>query len=128
MADGKAEVTIARTPDDVWKLVGEFDRLDTWMPGVDACALEGDVRTISTMGMEIKEQLRERDERARRIAYGIVQSPMPLEHHQATITVEPDGDGSKVTWAVDVRPDEMLPAFLPIYEGSLQAVKQHLEP
>ena len=127
MADGKAEVTIAGSPDDVWKLVGDFGGLAEWMPGMESCEVQGDVRVIKTMGLEIHEKLGSRDDAARTISYSIVQSPMPLEHHEATITVTPEGDGAHVTWAVEVRPDEMLGAFVPIYQQSLDAAKARIE-
>jgi hypothetical protein len=94
---------------------------------MDSCEVDGDVRTLSTMGMEIKEQLRELDDGGRRISYGIVHGPVPVEHHHATVSVEPAGSASHVTWAVEVRPDEMLGAFVPIYQQSLEALKQKLE-
>lgn len=127
MADGKVEVTIARSPEDVWALVGDFGGLGDWMPGIESCELDGDVRKLQTMGMEIHEQLVERDETDRRISYTIVQSPMPLEHHLATLTVTPEGNGSRLEWAYEVLPDEMAAAFGPVYEGSIKAVKEHLE-
>jgi carbon monoxide dehydrogenase subunit G len=128
MADGKTDISTTASPDDAWKLIGDFGGLGDWMPGIDSCELEGDVRTLQMMGMTIKEQLRERDDSDRRIAYGIVESPMDnLEHHHATIWIDPEGDGSKISWSVEVKPDEMLPLFLPIYEGSLQEVKKKLE-
>ena len=65
MADGKAEAKIAKPPDEVWALVGDFGGLDEWMPGIEACELDGDVRKLQTMGMEIHEQLKERDDDAR---------------------------------------------------------------
>ncbi len=92
MAEGKAEVSIDRSPDDVWKLVREFGGLETWMPGVETCVVDGDVRTIGLMGIEIKEQLRSLDDAARSISYSVIESPMGnLESHLATITVEPEG-------------------------------------
>jgi hypothetical protein len=127
MADGKVEVQIARGADDVWALFRDFGGLGDWMPGIDSCQLDGDVRILQTMGMEIREQLKEHDDEARRTAYSIVQSPMPLEHHLATITVTPDGEGSRLVWAYEVRPDELAAAFAPIYDGSAQAVKARLE-
>jgi len=127
MAEGRAETTIAASPDDVWKLVGDFGGLAEWMPGMESCTLEGDVRTIKTMGIEIKEQLNSSDDAGRTISYSIVDSPMPLQSHVATITVTPQGDGSHVTWAVDVTPDEMMGAFQPIYQQSLDALKARLE-
>lgn len=128
MADGKAEVSIDRSPDEVWKVVREFGGLDEWMPGVESCSVEGDVRTIGMMGIEVKEQLRGVDEAARRISYSVVESPMGnLESHLATIAVDADGTGSHVTWSVDVVPDDLLALFVPIYEGSVAALKTKIE-
>jgi carbon monoxide dehydrogenase subunit G len=128
MAEGKAEVTIDRSPDEVWKLLREFGGLDAWMPGVDSCVVAGDVRTIGTMGIEIKEQLRNLDDAGRTISYSVVESPMSnLESHLATITVEPEGSGSHLTWSVAVTPDELLGLFLPIYEGSVVEIKKKFE-
>ncbi len=128
MADGKAEVSIDRSPDDVWKLVREFGGLETWMPGVETCVVDGDVRTIGLMGIEIKEQLRSRDDGACRISYSVIESPMGnLESHLATIAVEPEGSGTHVTWAVEVVPDDLLGLFVPVYEGSVVELKKKLE-
>jgi len=127
MADGKVEVHIARSPDEVWALISDFGGLHTWMPGVESCQLEGDVRTLQTMGMELRERLVEQDEANRTQSYSLIEGPMPLEHHLATLSVVPDGDGSLFTWAYEVRPDEMAAAFGPVYEGSAQAVKTQLE-
>src|SRR5688572_18669523 len=127
MADGKVEVKIERSPDEVWALIGDFGGLGDWMPGIESCELDGDVRKLQTMGMEIHEQQMSRDDATRTISYSIVQSPMPVEHHLATLSVAPEGDGSVLTWAYEVRPDEMAAAFGPVYEGSAQAVKTTLE-
>jgi carbon monoxide dehydrogenase subunit G len=128
MASGKAETTIDRSPDEVWKLLREFGTLDQWMPGVESCTLDGDVRTIGMMGIEIKEELRDLDDAARSISYSVIESPMGnLESHLATITVEPEGSGSHLTWSVDVLPDELLGLFLPVYEGSVVELKKKLE-
>jgi carbon monoxide dehydrogenase subunit G len=128
MADGKAEVSVDVSPDDAWKVLREFGGLDTWMPGVESCTLDGDVRTIGMMGIEIKEQLRTLDDANRTIAYSVVASPMDnLKSHLATISVRPEGSGSHITWAVEVDPDELLGLFLPVYEGSVAELKKKLE-
>jgi mxaD protein len=128
MASGKAEVSINRSPDDVWKVVREFGTLDEWMPGIDKCSLDGDVRTLDTMGIQIKEQLRNLDDTGRRVTYSVIESPMGnLQSHEATIAVDPEGSGSHLTWSVDVTPDELLGIFLPVYEGSVVALKEKFE-
>ena len=128
MADGRAEISVDASPDDVWKLVRDFGGLGEWMPGVESCTVDGDVRTIGMMGIEIKEQLRTLDDAKRVLSYSVVESPMGnLESHVATISVDPEGSGSHVTWAVEVSPDELLGLFLPVYEGSIGAIKQKAE-
>jgi len=128
MADGKAEISIDRSPDDVWKLLREFGGLETWMPGVESCVVDGDVRTIGLMGIEVKEKLRDLDDSARRISYSVIESPMGnLESHLVTIAVDPEGSGSHVTWSVAVSPDDLLGLFVPIYEGSVVELKKKLE-
>ena len=39
----------------------------------------------------------------------------------------PDGAGARLEWAYEVKPDDLGAAIGPIYEGSVQAVKQQLE-
>jgi mxaD protein len=121
-------IDIATDPDAVWALVGDFGTLDRWMAGVDACTLDGDVRTVQTMGMTIRERLTARDDADRSITYSIVDGA-PCEAHSATVRVTdgPD-DGAHVTWEVSIEPDEMAPLFRDIYQGSLDHLKATLEP
>lgn len=126
MASEASQITIERDPDEVWALVGQFGDL-SYMPGVESCTVEGDVRTVSTMGMEIKEQLVARRDEDRSFTYAIVGGAVPVDSHEATVSVQPEGDASRVTWAVTVSPDDALGLFVPVYEGSLKALKAHLE-
>ena len=128
MASGKAEISIARDPEDVWKLLREFGALTDYMPGIDSCTVDGDVRTVGTMGIEVKEQLRDLDDAARRLSYSIVESPLSnLVSHLVTISVDAEGDGTHLTWAVEVEPDELLPVFQGMYDGTVVALKEQLE-
>lgn len=128
MASGQAEVSIDRSPDDVWKLLRDFGGIAEWMPGVETCVVDGDVRTLGMMGMQVKEQLRGLDEEAHAISYSLIESPIGnLESHLVTIAVAPEGTGSHVTWTVEVTPDELLGLFLPIYEGSVIEIKKKVE-
>jgi carbon monoxide dehydrogenase subunit G len=127
VAKGISEIDIARSADEVWKVVGDFGGIAGWMPGIESCTVDGDVRTISMSGLEIGERLAQRDDGGRVLVYGIASGPAPVDHHEATITVTPAGSGSHVTWAVDVEPETMLPLFEQIYGQSLEALKQHVE-
>ena len=108
MAEGAVDVAVAAAPDEVWKKVGDFGGIDEYFPGIESCRLEGDDRVIGLFGMEIRERLLARDDVARTLTYSVVDG-VPIESHTATISVEPEGDGSRVIWAYNVTPDEMAP-------------------
>jgi carbon monoxide dehydrogenase subunit G len=128
MAKGTTETSINRSADDVWKVVRDFGGLAEYMPGIDKCEVDGDVRTLEMMGIQVKEQLHAIDDTARSITYSIVESPMTnLEFHQATITITPDGAGSRATWAWEIRPDELNPLMEGSYSSGVAGIKSALE-
>ena len=87
------------------------------------------MRILGMLGMEVKERLVRRDDAARTLVYSIDEVPIPLEHAEATITVAhgTTGTGSSVTWAIDIKPDEMTDMFLDIYRQSLEALRGHVD-
>src|SRR5699024_1061830 len=121
-----ASTTITRSPKDVWEIVGEFGGLDTWMPGIESCIVEGDIRTITTGDMVITERLVSRDPDARRITYSIIGDGAPVASHEATIAVMGDDRGSEVTWAVTTEPTAGEAMFRDIYQGALDQLKKHM--
>jgi len=128
MASGKAEASIARNPDDVWKVLREFGGLVDYMPGIESCTVDGDIRTVGMMGISVKEQLRDLDDDTRRISYSIVESPIPnLVSHLVTIAVDAEGEGTHLTWTVEVEPDDLLALLLGTYEGAVAALKEKFE-
>jgi carbon monoxide dehydrogenase subunit G len=125
MGKARAEIDIDQAPDAVWAVVGDFGSIGDWMPGVESCRVDGDDRFIEMMGMEVVERLERRDEDERVIVYGIV-GGVPVINHRATILVSSDGAGSRVTWDVEVEPDDMTEMMHQVYQQSLQALKDHL--
>ncbi len=122
MAEGAVDVAVGAPPDEVWAKVGDFGGIGEYFPGIESCRLEGDDRVIGLFGMEIRERLLARDDAGRTLTYSVVDG-VPIESHTATISVEPEGDGSKVIWAYDVTPDEMAPVFGDTYKAALAAIE-----
>src|SRR5580693_10484021 len=106
MGEGAVDVTVGAAPDKVWEKVGDFGGVADFFPGIDSFRLEGDDRIIGMFGMEIRERLVSRDDATRSLTYSVI-GGVPVEAHSATVTVTPEGEGCKVTWAYDVTPDEM---------------------
>lgn len=122
MAAGAVDVTVAASPEEVWKTVGDFGGVGEFFPGIESFRLEGEDRIIGMFGMEIREHLVARDEAKRVITYSVVEG-VPVDSHTATISVEPEGEGSKVVWSYDVTPDEMAPIFGDTYKAALAALE-----
>ena len=126
MGQRTAQIDIEGSPDAVWALAGDFGGIAGWMPGMESCRVEGDNRILDTMGMTITETLPSKDDAARAITYAIVDG-VPVESHEATVTVTASGDGSHVTWVVDATPDEMADLMQSVYQQSLEALKARVE-
>jgi uncharacterized membrane protein len=126
MATGHAEIDIDGPADKVWAVVGDFGGIDTWMPGMESCRVEGENRILETMGMTITERLISKDDAGRALTYAIADGA-PVESHEAVITVTPAGDSSHVTWDVEAAPDEMADLMATIYQQALAALKTHIE-
>ena len=126
MGQRNAEIDINGSPDAVWAVAGDFGGIGGWMPGMDSCRVEGENRILETMGMTITEKLVAKDDAARAITYSIVDG-VPIESHEATVTVTASGDGSHVTWVVDAAPEEMADLMHAVYQQSLEALKTNVE-
>jgi carbon monoxide dehydrogenase subunit G len=128
MGEATNEIDIDRPADDVWQVVKDFGGVASWMPGIDSCRADGNDRILEMMGMELTETMVRCDDDARTLVYTIAKSPMPLEHHEASIAVSPTGDASShVTYTVEVRPDSMVEPMSGAYAAALRALKSRVE-
>ncbi len=127
MGQAESVVSIAQPTGIVWEHVGDFGGLHEWMPGVDSCTVEGDVRTLAVLGMQVSEKLIKKDDAAKVLEYSIIDSPLNAESHLGRVSVHEDGDGSRVTWFVDVAPDSLTDLLSGTYQQALDALKAHLE-
>lgn len=69
-ASVRRDRVIGAPAEEVWRLVGAPERLHEWFPGIDACRVEGDVRTITTgTGLDLAEDILTNDPLQRRFQY-----------------------------------------------------------
>lgn len=128
-------IDIDADPAKVWAVVGDFNGLPAWNPGLASSQLEdgGNVRLlVRRAGGHVRERLVERDETQRVIRYSIFESGLPVSRHLATMQVQPRGKGSTVTWSCEFEskgpPDaEVAAIFRQIFTGGLSSLKTLLE-
>lgn len=101
-------VEIKAPLDRVWATVKDFDALTKWHPGFAGDELvsgsngkAGAVRKLTVKdGPSLTERLLRYDEAQHSYHYMIVESPLPIAHYSATISVRPGKAGvSKVIWS-----------------------------
>ncbi|MDO6514272.1 MULTISPECIES: SRPBCC family protein [unclassified Neptuniibacter] len=87
-------------PAGVWALVGDFNSLNRWLPGIVASDRTGDTRVLTLGdGGKVTEILLEEDNVNHSYRYAITDSPLPVSDYEAQITVKPNGKGGSVmTW------------------------------
>lgn len=128
MATTRAHAYIDRPADEVWAEIGDPAAISRWFPGVKACEVSGDVRTVGTdSGAVVKERIIINDDSLRRFQYSIIEME-PFEHHVATVDVlELDGRTTMVVYSADVKPDQLRGSMQDSVAGAVAGLKRFLE-
>ncbi|QJI39607.1 SRPBCC family protein [Pseudomonas sp. ADAK2] len=131
MATASASIDIPASADVVWQLIGGFDSLPDWLPFIVKSELSegGRVRSLQTAdGAVVIERLQAFDNAGKTYSYSIEQAPFPATDYLATLRVEAQGQGARVTWsgrftAKGVTDEEVEALFNGIYQGGLEALR-----
>lgn len=131
MPTASATIDIPASADQVWQLIGGFNTLPDWLPFIPKSGLSdgGRVRTLQTAdGAVVIERLQAFDNSGKTYSYSIEQAPFPATDYLATIKVEAQGQGARVTWsgrfnAKGVSDEEVVALFSGIYQGGLEALR-----
>jgi hypothetical protein len=122
--------------DDVWRIAGRFDGLESWADGVSACTVEGEgvgaVRAV-TRGGVVREQLESLNPEHHQISYRILPPhALPAEDVRGVITLIALGpEATEIIWRSDaaklngpvIALTERIEAF---YRASIRGLEQHL--
>jgi predicted neuraminidase len=108
---------------DLWAIIGTVDRVD-WVPGVTHCVFDGRVRRLQLPGAgDIAEEIVIRDEGSMRLVYRCIESPQPMEFHEARVNIEALSETEcRLVWEADIKPA----AFVPFLRGSMQGALEQL--
>lgn len=119
----KIEHLFTASADQLWAIVGTPDRVD-WVPGVNDCVLEGDVRSLHMPGAgDIKERILLLSDERRIIEYSCFEAPGPLQSHRARMEVRPVSSGCQLLWQAEVMPVELEDFIRTSMEGCLNQLE-----
>lgn len=109
MASIRREIVLGAPADAVWDAIRDVGAVHTRLARgfVVDTTLEGDARLVTFAdGTVVRERIVDIDDRARRLAYAVVD--WVLSHHHASFQVVPDRDsGCRLVWITDLLPDSM---------------------
>jgi carbon monoxide dehydrogenase subunit G len=131
MASIRKEVSIQASPEHVWDAIRDVNAVHRRlaMGFVLDVRRDGDVRVVTfANGAVARELIVDVDDKARRLAYSVVESPLQMTHHHATMEVFREGaDASRIVWIADVWPNAAVERVGPMMEQGSQVMKQTLE-
>jgi ribosome-associated toxin RatA of RatAB toxin-antitoxin module len=113
----------------MWERVGDFHRLQTWLPGIEAEEKidEGRARRLTLGGgMQMVEKLL--DEGQRQYTYTIAEGPLPITNYVSTLRVRDAGeDACIVEWESEFDPvgipdDQAVAIVEAIYDAGLNGL------
>jgi carbon monoxide dehydrogenase subunit G len=127
MATVRVEIRIARSADDVWKVVADYATVAEWFPGMASSEGGDGTRTVNFGGLEVHESIVTVDDVLRRLQYTIDSGAMGVEHYLGTIDViDLDGE-SLVVYGADIKPDELAEMMGPGISGAVRGLKAFCE-
>lgn len=103
--------TVDVKPDEAWERIADVGGINHLLDFLGEVTIDGDRRICSLGDMGVlDERILAIDHEHRRVAYTIVDAPMPFTHHSAAMSVDTDDDGrTRIWWITDFSPAELHP-------------------
>ena len=128
MASLRKEIHIDAPVTLVWGALRDVGALHTKLvPGfVTDTRMDGNARIVTFgNGMVAREEIVSIDDRRHRVCWAILDEP--FRHYSAAAWVEPEGDGARFIWAVDLLPDELAGRVEGMMNAGVECVRKTLE-
>ena len=127
MALVRREIVIARTPEDVWRAIGDPAAISTWFPGIVTAEVNGASRVITTAsGLTMPEEIVTNDPVRRVFEYRIT-APL-IKDHLGSIEVTGAGDDrSMVRYETRCEPDPIALVIGGACGNALHELRRQLE-
>ncbi|HET9864757.1 MAG TPA: SRPBCC family protein [Steroidobacteraceae bacterium] len=128
MASLRKEIHIDAPLTLVWGALRDVDALHTKLvPGfVTDTRMDGRARIVTFgNGMVAREEIVSVDDQRHRVCWAILDAP--FQHYSAAAWVEPEGDGARFIWEVDLLPDELAGRVEGMMNAGIEVIRKTLE-
>jgi hypothetical protein len=126
------DIQIGADPATAWEALCDFANVHQRVAAgfvTDSRLDDGDRIVTFENGAVARERLVDLDGERRRIVYSVVESPLGLTHHQASVelvAVPGNGGGSRFLWTADLLPDTARPLVEAMMEQGAVAIARTL--
>lgn len=134
-AEVSRTVKVNASAEQAWEVIGPFCAIADWYPGIDSCeeeTIDGTThrRLITADGGQFLEKLLAHDDGGMSYSYAIVEGPLPVAGYSSTMSVTEAGGETIITWESTFEPDgvsedEAVEVITGVYDGGLEALRQH---
>ena len=128
MASIRKEIHVDAPVTLVWGALRDVGALHTKLvPGfVTDTRMDGSARIVTFgNGTVAREHIVSVDEQRHRVCWAILDAP--FQHYSAAAWVEPEGDGARFCWTVDLLPDELATRVAGMMDAGIQVIQKTLE-
>ena len=129
MASIRKEISIQAPPAAVWEALRDVGALHTRLvPGfVTDTRVEPGARTVTFgNGMVVRELIVDLDDRARRLAWAVVDGPF-LHYNASAQVLDEERGGCRFVWIADLLPDEMAETVEAMMTEGLSVIQRTME-
>lgn len=121
-------------PEQTWRIVGDLADAASWIPGVVAARVTGDLRVCMTAdGHEIHERLSSVEGEPMSYRYVHLVTPAPIHNSWGILRVRPNGRGCAVEWEAAFEPAdpthaEQITAMMRAnFANALESLRRRIE-
>jgi hypothetical protein len=128
MASLRKEIHVDAPVTLVWGALRDVGALHSKLvPGfVTDTRMDGNARIVTFgNGMVAREEIVSVDDRRHRVCWAILDEP--FQHYSAAAWVEPEGDGARFIWSVDLLPDELAGRVEGMMNAGIAVIRKTLE-
>ena len=121
------QIRIRRPAATVWALAGDATRLHEWFPGITACTVDGNLRTITLgSGLQMPEEIIVHDDVQRRFQYKIT-APLFAFHRGGIDVIDLGDETCLVVYSTDADPRAMALTIGGGTAGALDELRRQME-
>ena len=117
----REEIELNCPANELWTILSDVGRSD-WVPSIDEIKLNDSCRYFEMKGMgKITEKILKCDEQEMILQYSAIETPVPIEHHLATMQIFPISEKQcSLTWITEISPDIFSNG---IHQGMLTSIE-----